>query len=59
MIPDCGDMDCTNCVVQWKEGRRYVKHEGAAPSFEEYVATTLKRIDEALRRLESYRGLVP
>lgn len=65
-MPDCGNPDCPQAVVVWRDGKRYIEWKGEYQPFDSFVRVALQEIlndlDAIKVRLDDtdkYKGLVP
>lgn len=64
-FPDCGNPDCTDCKIVWRDGKRFVRSCNSVSSFESYTVQRLEAIEARLERLleklsrTTQSGLVP
>jgi hypothetical protein len=63
MMPECGDKDCTDCVIVWEGGKRFVRCKDKPVPFDSFVVETLatiaKDVAEIKAGMRGYPGLVP
>ena len=56
-MPDCGNPDCPQAVVVWKEGRRYVEFKGEYSPFDSFVRVALGEIMNDLDAIREHLNI--